>query len=258
MEKITYTKMHGTKNSFLVFNYFDTALPPDLSGFAKKLCSKEQVDGILLILPPPQDNADFCMRIINADGSEAEMCGNGIRCVARYLVDKKLTSKKKIHIATLAGMIVPEVLSSGLVKVDMGIPKIEALQDELTILEETFTITTVSMGNPHCVIFRDVNEAFVRTYGHLIELHPRFPHRTNVEFISVVSPVELRMLVWERGAAITMACGTGACASVAAAITLGKCKKDTDVLIHLMGGDLTIHWNSKTHHIFMTGPAEYY
>ena len=252
-----YVKMHGTHNTFLVFDATEEALDnPEM--LAVKLCKKEGTDGIILILRAKNPDADFRMRIINADGSEAEMCGNGIRCLARYVVDRRISRKKAFRVETLAGIIIPEMVTENTAKVDMGIPKIGMIQEKFPLAGHDYKVTIVSMGNPHCVIFVDaITDHQVRVDGPKIENHEMFPDKTNVEFIRVMGKAELQMRVWERGAGETMACGTGACAAVAAAITAGKCRQDEDIIVHLLGGDLTINWNSKNSHIFMTGNAEY-
>jgi diaminopimelate epimerase len=204
------------------------------------------------------------MRIFNADGSEVEMCGNGIRCFAKYIWDRKLSGKPVLEIETAAGIILPEK-AGDMVKVDMGTPLLDARQIPvdldglikdypLTIEDKTFTITCVSMGNPHAVIFVDDVEGFdVQRYGPQIEMHRLFPKRTNVEFVQVADTKTLQMRVWERGAGETMACGTGASAAAVAADLMGIAEKK--VTVKLLGGDLFIEL-SENGHVFMTGPAE--
>lgn len=277
--KIHFTKMHGLGNDFILF---DGITEPgiadiDFSSIGPRLCNRRfgiGADQILLL--NPSDRADFKMRIFNADGSEVEMCGNGIRCLARYIWERGLSNKKTLDIETRAGIIRPERVN-GLVKVDMGKPifspesipvnlTAEFLKDgynktgkaiidyPIQIDDRLFSITCLSMGNPHAVTVVDKVEDFqVGYYGPKIENHGLFPKRTNVEFIEILNPYEIRMRVWERGSGETMACGTGASASVVATILKGLTKRD--VMVHLLGGDLQISWASDNH-VYMTGPAE--
>lgn len=274
--ELEFTKMEGLGNDFVIIDDRETAIEaivsyPDL---AVKLCDRHfgvGADGIILILPS-QDH-DFKFRIFNSDGSSAQMCGNGMRCVARYVYEKQIVSQKTMQVDTLAGTVVPEVLvdENGTVisvRVDMGEPVLSCekipFQNEtetavdlpLTVGDTIFQITAVSMGNPHAVTFvDDVDAMDIKTVGPRIETHDRFPEKTNVEFIEVVSPTELKMKVWERGAGITLACGTGACASLVAAHLTGRA--DTRAVIHLDGGDLQIFWDKETNHLFKEGPANY-
>lgn len=224
-----------------------------------------------LLLLYPSDTADFKMRIFNADGSEVEMCGNGIRCLAKYIWDKGLSNKIILAIETLAGIICPE-RKGDMVRVDMGEPifapakipaklpstiikGMEAIVDSpISIMGREFNVTCVSMGNPHAVIFidEDISSFPVHIYGPEIENHNAFPKRTNVEFINFKDMNNLNMRVWERGSGETMACGTGASAAGVAAML--KQLTERRVFIHLLGGDLLIEWD-KNNHVFMTGPA---
>lgn len=225
-------------------------------------------DGLILILP--SSKADFLMRMFNADGSEAEMCGNGIRCVAKFVYDKCLTDKKIITVDTKAGIktltlnVVGKYVDT--VKVDMGIPKYEsecipvisntkiAKNLKIEILDKIFDVTCVSMGNPHTVIFVDDVDSFdVKKYGELIEKNEMFPQRTNVEFVEIKDNSNIKMRVWERGTGETLACGTGACASVVACVLnrLTSC----NVKVQLLGGNLDILYNDNNH-VYMTGPAK--
>ena len=274
--ELEFTKMEGLGNDFVIIDDRETAIEaivsyPDL---AVKLCDRHfgvGADGIILILPS-QDH-DFTFRIFNSDGSSAQMCGNGMRCVARYVYEKQIVSQKTMQVDTLAGTVVPEVLvdENGAVisvRVDMGEPVLAcekipfqsetetAVDLPLTVGDAIFQITAVSMGNPHAVTFvDDVDAMDIKTIGPIIETHDRFLEKTNVEFIEVVSPAELKMKVWERGAGITLACGTGACASLVAAHLTGRA--DTRAVIHLDGGDLQIFWDKETNHLFKEGPANY-
>jgi diaminopimelate epimerase len=272
---INFVKMQGLGNDFILIDCLNKLLDDKsfLSNFAKKLCNRNfgiGADGLILIFP--SSKADLRMRFFNFDGSEAEMCGNGIRCFAKYVYENKIVTKSKFTVETLAGIIIPELIMvnkkiSG-IKVDMGIPKLRRREipmlgeDSPTVIDETlkvnpeqiFKITCVSMGNPHCIIFTDdVKSIAVSEIGPQIEKHPLFPQKTNVEFIQVLNRKEVNLRVWERGVGETLACGTGACASLVASI-LNK-KTDRQTLIHLPGGDLDIHW-ADDGHVYMTGPAE--
>lgn len=268
-----FTKMHGLGNDYIVIDDRARKIPERrLSRLAREMSDRHfgiGSDGIILILP--SKTADFRMRMFNSDGSEAEMCGNGIRIFARYLYDHRLTRKTELAIETLAGIIRPKLqVRSGKVRsvtVDMGPPRLErseipmkgrpgrVINEPLEVLGERLLVTSVSMGNPHCVTFVDNAERFpVDRFGPVIEHHELFPRRTNVEFVQVVSPTELRMRVWERGAGETLACGTGASASAVAAHLTGRAGRK--VVLHLRGGDLKVSWDEKTDHVFITGPAE--
>ena len=265
-----FTKMHGLGNDFIMVNALDGEVVEelgDLSRAATKLCRRQfsiGADGLILILP--SDSADYRMRIFNPDGSEAEMCGNGIRCFAKYLLDKGVTAKKSITVETLAGIMKPAILDGGMVRVDMGEPvldrkKIGMLGPDTKVVDEPLElegkevrITAVSMGNPHAVVFVDTFNFSIEDLGREIERHEKFPNRTNVEFVQPVNDKELDMCVWERGAGVTLACGTGACAAAVAAALNDKAGRD--VTVHLLGGDLRIEWKEGDNHVYMTGPAE--
>ena len=273
--KIDFIKMHGLGNDFILIDCINKSLGDSsfLSYLAKKLCDRNfgiGADGLILILP--SSKADLQMRIFNSDGTEAQMCGNGIRCFAKYTYENKLVSKNKFTVETLAGTITPELIFQDKeilgIKVDMGTPKLKRREipmegeDTSTVIDEvlkinteqTFKITCVSMGNPHCIIFvDDVQSIPIDEIGPKIENHPLFPEKTNVEFIQVLNRKEINFRVWERGVGETLACGTGACAALVAAV-LNK-KTDRKATIHLPGGDLDIHW-ADNEHIYMTGPAE--
>jgi len=262
--------MHGLGNDFIMVNALDGEVVEelgDLSRAATKLCRRQfsiGADGLILILP--SDSADYRMRIFNPDGSEAEMCGNGIRCFAKYLLDKGVTAKKSITVETLAGIMKPAILDGGMVRVDMGEPvldrkKIGMLGPDTKVVDEPLElegkevrITAVSMGNPHAVVFVDTFNFSIEDLGREIERHEKFPNRTNVEFVQPVNDKELDMCVWERGAGVTLACGTGACAAAVAAALNDKAGRD--VTVHLLGGDLRIEWKEGDNHVYMTGPAE--
>ncbi|KJR42689.1 diaminopimelate epimerase [Candidatus Magnetoovum chiemensis] len=272
--KINFVKMQGLGNDFLLIDSLeDTQVnSKDLKelndnlwqSLSRRLCDRRfgiGADQILLLLN--SNKADFKMRIFNADGSEVEMCGNGIRCIAKYVWDRNLSNNNILSIETLSGIIKPQRVD-GLIKVDMGEPILDGkripvilegqiIAYPLKINGQTFNITCVSMGNPHTVIVVDDVESFpVHEYGPVIEKHPFFPKRTNVEFIEIINRKEIKMRVWERGAGETLACGTGACAVCAAANIKNLC--DNTVTIHIQGGTLTIAWHNDNH-IYMTGPA---
>ncbi|MDH5203680.1 MAG: diaminopimelate epimerase [Nitrospirota bacterium] len=267
-----FTKMHGLGNDFILIDCRHTKLD-NLSELSKSLCHRRfgvGADQFLLLYS--SNIADFKMRIFNADGSEVEMCGNGIRCIAKYIWDRNLSNKNFLDIETLAGIIRPE-RAGDMVKVDMGEPIFEpekipvnvsisspithhpsaVIDYPLQIDDRVFNITCVSMGNPHAIIVvDDVSNFPVAYYGPMIENHPIFPKRTNVEFIDVLNTAEINMKVWERGSGETMACGTGASAAAVASNIKGLTGKK--VTIHLVGGDLFIGW-AEDNHVYMTGPA---
>ncbi len=265
-----FTKMHGIGNDYIFVNCFEEKVenPQELS---KKISARHfgiGSDGLVLIMP--SEKADFRMRIFNPDGSEAEMCGNAVRCVAKYVRDRKMIETDEFEIETLAGIIKPKLISSGrvsMVQVDMGEPvfereKIPMMGSDGKVIDEVLDaggtkvkITCVSMGNPHCVIFvEDIDFSEFEHLGKIIENHDLFPNRINVEFVKILNEHEIEMRVWERGAGETLACGTGACASVVACV-LNK-KTGRDVTAHLKGGDLKIVWDEKSNHVYMTGSAE--
>ncbi|WP_424244565.1 diaminopimelate epimerase [Elusimicrobium posterum] len=262
-----FEKWQGIGNDFVVINCTHSQLK-DPAGAAVKMCDRHfgiGADGLVLI--EKSDKCDFKMRIINSDGSEPEMCGNGLRCAAKYIKDSGLTEKNKFTIETLAGVMEPEILSNGEIKVNMGAPTLTpskipvALADtesnrNITIdIEGTkITGTAVSMGNPHFVIFTDnTDDATLHNLGPKIEKHTMFPRKTNVEFITILDRKNIRMRVWERGAAVTLACGTGACASTVACILEGK--TENQITVHLDGGNLNIEWAGQSSPVFMTGAA---
>ena len=265
-----FTKMHGCGNDYVYVNLFEEQLdnPAEVSIKVSDRHFGIGSDGLITI--GPSDKADFRMHIYNADGSEAEMCGNGIRCVAKYVYDHHLTDKTEITVETGAGILTlilfPMDGKVQQVRVDMGEPiltpaEIPVVADGDKVIDEpievggkTWNMTCVSMGNPHAVVFVDDTANFpLETYGPLFENHERFPKRTNTEFVQIISRTEANMRVWERGSAETWACGTGTCASVMACILNGK--TEDKVLVHLRGGDLTIEYDRESNHVFMTGPA---
>jgi len=268
---VKFTKMHGAGNDYVYVNCFEESVA-DPSRAAVQVSDRNfgvGSDGLILIMP--SDAADARMRMFNSDGSESEMCGNGIRCVAKYVYDHGIVSKNEITVETCAGILTLN-LSPGRdgkiekVRVNMGAPRLtrskipmiggandQVISEPLTILDRTFLITCVSMGNPHCVVFVDDADVFpVSTYGPLIENHELFPRRVNVEFVQVLSRNEVRQRTWERGAGETLACGTGSCAVTAACVLNGLTEKE--LVNHLSGGDLEMKW-AEDGNIYMTGPA---
>lgn len=268
---MNFTKMHGLGNDFIVVDG-EAALPDHAAELAEQLCNRFfgiGADGLVYILP--SEKADFRMRIMNSDGSEAEQCGNAIRCVAKYVYDNGLTNKENITIETLGAGVQKVQLSIAAgkvetVRVDMGQPILNGLQIPTTIdanpvinhsIEvegHEFHFTAVSMGNPHCVIYVDDAVNFdLSIWGPKLEVHPLFPRKINVEFVTVRSRDYTDMRVWERGAGPTLACGTGACATVVASVLNGV--TDRTATVSLKGGDLLIEWNEEDNHVYMTGPA---
>lgn len=267
-----FVKMHGTGNDFVIVD--EMMLPEGLSleNLAVQICDRHfgiGADGMIIIRP--SDKGDLRMQILNSDGSEPEMCGNGIRCFSKYAYEEGIVPKTKMEIETLAGIIRPEIiLRDGkveAVKVDMGEPRLSAgeipvdhemdrvVDQPLKSGGRDYRITCVSMGNPHCVIFVPaIEEIRLEEWGPDVCTHSAFPRQTNVEFIQVVDRHNIIMRVWERGAGETLACGTGACASVVACVLNGK--TDRKVSVSLAGGDLEVEWDEESGRVFMTGPAE--
>lgn len=263
MDRLHFTKMEGTGNDFIVVDGLERETGSVVRQ-AKFLCDRRfgiGADQLLLILPSKK--ADFRMGIINADGSEVEMCGNGVRCFAKYLVDHGLFAGDTMAVETPAGIIRPTLTGDG-VTVDMGRPVLngpdipvrmngQIISKPLTVDGDTWNMTCVSMGNPHCVIRVDRLDDFpVETVGRQIETDSLFPRRTNVEFVEILNKGEIGMRVWERGAGETLSCGTGACASAVAAALNGWTSRS--VVVHLKGGDLKIAWLDDDR-VMMTGPA---
>jgi diaminopimelate epimerase len=270
--ELKFTKMHGLGNDFIIVEYNDIKnLGLTYAELAIKMCDRKfgiGADG--LIISNPEDmkaDTDAGWRIINSDGSEPQMCGNGIRCFAKYLFENKIVKNKKFTINTLAGVITPEIIENDLVKVDMGTPVLtpelipfkgdKIVNFPVTALDKKFNINAISMGNPHCIIFTDANsKELAEKYGPVLEKHELFPEKTNVEFVNIVAKNHIKIDVWERGCGITLACGTGACASVVAGI-LNKLTEN-NITTELPGGVLNIEWQGKeTDSVFMSGPAEF-
>ncbi len=266
-----FAKMHGAGNDYVYVDCFQQVVH-NPSALAVEVSDRHfgiGSDGLILIMP--SQVADVRMRMFNADGSEAEMCGNGVRCVAKYAYDHGLVASRQISVETGAGVLALQLFTNPdnrveKVRVNMGKPRLsrgeipmtgppdeQAIHLAVEVLDRTFHVTCVSMGNPHAVIFVDNVEEFpVGKYGPVLEKHPLFPNRTNVEFVEIVSRTELRQRTWERGAGETLACGTGSSAVTVAAVLNGHCERT--LVNHLLGGDLEMEW-AEDGHIYMTGPA---
>lgn len=270
---IEFVKMHGLGNDYLYINCIKNREPLFPEELAKRLSNRHfgvGADGIILVCN--SKIADFKMRIFNSDGSEVEMCGNGIRGFAKYVYDYNLIDKNEFKIETLAGIrkVKLNTLNKSItenITVDMGEPilhpvKIPVLTREeppikdlkIVIKNKIFTITCVSMGNPHAIIrLHNLEDINIKEYGPLIENRSEFPKRTNVEFIEIKDRSRIKMKVWERGAGETLACGTGACASTVASVLNGYTERK--VVVELLGGELEVEWNEEDSHVYMTGPA---
>ncbi len=275
---LKFVKMHGLGNDYVVVDLFDAGNRKefdkikDLKSFSKKVCGRHfgiGADGILLALPPKDSKTkgvDGVMRIVNADGSEAEMCGNGIRCIAKFILDSGYSKKKELKIDTLSG-IKTIVAADSMYRVDMGEPHLlrkeipmngsaaaKAINEPLQLKYKQIKVTAVSMGNPHAVAFVDDTDFDIEEMGKEIENHRVFPRRTNAEFVKVLGSGEIELRVWERGVGETLACGTGSCASVVACVLNEKTGRK--VKVHLRGGDLMVEW-AKDNHVYLTGPASH-
>ena len=284
MTNIKITKMHGCGNDFVFLDYEEFQKSgKSLEELAKQLCDRHfgvGADGMIIPVPYEDEDADIAWHYYNSDGTTAQMCGNGMRCFARYVFDRNYVNSKEFRVKTLAGIIKPQILDNGLIKVNMGTPILEnekipfcapstswsgfsEVKNEdykLTVKGKTFKITPVSMGNPHCVIFvKDNPFDFAKNYGPEIEKHHYFPEKTNVEFVKIISRNEAEMCVYERGCGITLACGTGACATVVASVLNNL--TENKVRVNLPGGVVNIEWQGSkentNHDIFLIGPAQY-
>jgi diaminopimelate epimerase len=274
-----FTKMHGIGNDYVYVDCVRGAPPADPAALSRAISDRHfgvGSDGLILICP--SERADARMRMFNADGSEAEMCGNGLRCVAKYVYDHGIARKPRLAIETGRGVLTVDLEVKqdkvSRVRVDMGAPILQSsdipttlpgdppVNAPLTVPPTSFNVTCVSMGNPHCVIFeKNPDESLlgtdgydmVREAGPVIERNARFPRRTNVHFVRVHSPSEVTMRTWERGSGITLACGTGACAVCVAGVLTGRTGRR--LLAHLPGGDLELEWSEADNHVYMSGPA---
>ncbi len=274
MKTIKLTKMQGCGNDFVIIDfqeYEKTGM--EMSELAKKVCDRNfgvGADGMIIPkLNPENKEADISWYFYNSDGSTAQMCGNGMRCFTKYCIDNKLVDKKAFSVETLAGIIKPELLENGLIKVNMGKPVLEDKkipfwnengEHKLIAMDKEFDITPVSMGNPHCVIISDDDPLeLAKTYGPVIEKHEFFPEKTNTEFVKVKSRMEIDMRVFERGCGITLACGTGACASVVACVLNNL--TENKVKVNLLGGPVFVEWQGSADDtekdIFLIGSANY-
>jgi len=268
---IEFSKYHGLGNDFILI---DNRQRPDLCltpEQAMQVCDRHRgvgADGVIFLLPG-QGDSDYTMRILNSDGSEPEMCGNGIRCLARFIAELEGRQNITYRIQTLAGAITPQLQPDGQVTVNMGQPRLQAAEipttlsqpeakvvnQPLEVADQSWLVTCVSMGNPHCITFvADVATVPLSALGPQFEHHPKFPQRTNTEFIQVVRPDYLKMRVWERGAGPTLACGTGACAALVAGVLSDRSSQRATV--ELPGGCLEIEWSAPDQPVMMTGPAE--
>jgi len=269
MKTIKITKMQGCGNDFVVLDfeeYENTGL--SMEELAKKLCNRHfgiGADGMIIPNTNPGDT-DIGWYFYNSDGTTAQMCGNGMRCFAKYVYDKKLVNKKEFSVKTLAGIIKPEIQEDGSVKVNMGTPILEEAkipfcgEKTVQIRDKKFEITPVSMGNPHCVIFTEEDPMYLaQNYGPEMEKHPYFPEKTNTEFVKIINKSEIEMRVYERGCGITLACGTGACASAVAGILNNLTEQK--VKVNLAGGAVFVEWSgtreNPNQNIYLIGPAEY-
>ena len=262
--------MHGLGNDYVFVDCLEK-MPEHPQRIAREISVRHYsvgADGLILICP--SQVADFRMKMYNADGSVGQMCGNGIRCLGKYVYEHGRTDRKELTVETDAGIrrlvLKEENGKVESVEVDMGIPEFDPekipvrgvveplVQREISVADRIFPVTCLSMGNPHCVVFVEDTEQFeVLRYGPLLERHELFPDRINVEFVQVMAPDRIRMRVWERGSGETCACGTGACASVAAAYVNGLCTRK--MTVSLKGGELQVYWSEEDSHIYMTGPA---
>jgi diaminopimelate epimerase len=266
-----FVKMHGCGNDYIYVDCFRQAIPNDPPALSRAVSDRHfgvGSDGLILICP--SEKADARMRMYNADGSEAEMCGNGIRCVAKFVYDHGLVRKSPLRIETGNGVLSLDLeIASGsvqLVRVDMGEPILQAERIPTTlpgnppqealleIADHSLRVTCVSMGNPHCITFVEaITDEQVLGLGPRIERHPAFPRRVNAEFVRVNRPDDVTVRVWERGSGETLACGTGACAVAVAGHLTGRTKRR--ITAHLPGGDLQLDWSEHDNHVYMTGPA---
>jgi diaminopimelate epimerase len=268
---IHFTKMHGAGNDYIYLDCFQYAEPADPASLSVQMSDRHTgIGGDGLILICPSETAQAKMRMFNADGSESEMCGNGIRCVGKYLYDHKLVAESEFDVETGAGILHLVIESENgvaeQVRVDMGEPILQPTEipttfsgeqvvaRSLQVDDRAFEVTAVSMGNPHCVVFVDnATDELVHGWGPKIETHAAFPNRTNVEFVEIISPAEVRQRTWERGSGETLACGTGAAAVCVAGVL--NAKSNRELTVHLLGGSLKMHWDETTNHVFKTGPA---
>lgn len=254
---LRFTKMEGLGNDYVYIDCLQYT-PEDLPSLAIRVSDRHfGIGGDGLICICPSEKADVRMRMFNADGSEGEMCGNGVRCVGKFVYDKGLVKKNPLTVETLGGIKVLELTVENdqvtAVTVDMGEPVLSP-SAEITVKGKTYTVNPASMGNPHSVVYLpEIDRLDLPEIGPDFECHPMFPNRTNTEFVEVLDRTHLKMRVWERGSGETLACGTGACAVLAVSASLGLSEREA--VVHLLGGDLHIRWSEEDDHIYMTGPA---
>jgi diaminopimelate epimerase len=264
-----FTKMQGAGNDYIYVDCFAQKMPANPAALSQKMADRHfGVGGDGLILICPSEKADARMRMFNADGSEAEMCGNGVRCVAKYVYEHGIARKPMLSIETGRGVLTLEVETRGdkvkQVRVDMGEPILEAAKIPTTLPGNPpievplpgydYKVTCVSMGNPHCVIFVEaITDQHIHVFGPQIERATLFPRKTNVEFVKVNRPDDVTFRVWERGSGETMACGTGSCAVAVACVLTGRTQRK--ITAHALGGDLQLLWSETDNHVYMTGPA---
>jgi diaminopimelate epimerase len=267
-----FTKMHGAGNDYIYINCFEESLPDRPEELARRMSDRHfGVGGDGLVLISASEIADARMRMFNADGSESEMCGNAVRCVAKFIYDRDIVRQNPMTIETGSGPLTLDLFTTGdrvdRVRVDMGEPILMAQQipttfsgqqvvdADLAVGGKSLRVTCISMGNPHCVVFvDDPTDDWVLGLGPQIEVDPHFPNRVNAEFVQVLSRGEVRQRTWERGSGETLACGTGACAVCVAGVLTGR--TDRKIVVHLPGGDLDLQWNEADNHVYKTGPAE--
>lgn len=275
MKQFQFTKMHALGNNYIYVNMFEEQIEegklPQLAKEVSNVYTGIGSDGLILICP--SDHAPVKMRIFNSDGSEGKNCGNGLRCVAKYAFENKLTDEKEFAIETLSGLVHAKLTTAEdkviSVTIDMGQPKLHrseipmqgtpetnVINEQLEFDGQKYHATAVSMGNPHLIFYVDsIEEAQVLTLGPRVEKDPLFPESINVEFVEVASENEIHFRVWERGSGVTQACGTGACAAVVSSVLNGYTRRGADTTVHLAGGDLLINWTEQGN-VMMTGPAE--
>lgn len=269
---IKFTKMHGCGNDYVYVNGFTEKIPAEDKPEAVRKLSDRHFgigsDGVIFI--NPSNIADFEMEMWNADGTRAEMCGNGIRCVAKYVYDHRMTDKTEISIESFGKIkyitVTPDENNlAKLVKVDMGEPILDAesvpviarskqvIDERIEVDDKEYKMTCVSMGNPHAVVFIDPDSLQIEKLGPKFENHCRFPKRTNTEFVKIIDSKNVKMRVWERGTGETLACGTGCCATTVACVLNNL--TENEITVHVLGGDISVKWDRESNHIFMTGPA---
>ncbi len=258
---LPFEKMHGCGNDFVIVE--QRHLPPDINhkSLAKRLCNRNfaiGADGLIIVDLSHSRDTDFIWNYYNADGSDAEMCGNGMRCFAKYVFERGFTDEYTFSVLTKAGIIRPSIESDGTVTVDMGVPKLpQNIKEEIKVDSKTFNYTYVEVGNPHCVIFLDeeISDSDFYLYGPQIEKNKKFSNGVNVEFVRILHGKEINCKVWERGCGPTLACGTGACAVLIAANINNL--SDSSAIINLPGGSLSVKWDKESNHIFLNGPATF-